>query len=242
MTDPATTTQDARGKRTKRILLAAIAVASGLAMLAWSQTWFTIAAVEAVELAEPAHATGEIAAPPLMALALAGFASLAGLALAGLVLRWILGVLVVLLGGIAVATSLLAIANPVRSVGRLVTDLTGVAGGASTAVLVDAADIDTTLWPWLGVLSGVLLAAAGVAVVVTARRWPASARRFETRFADADSALPVDSIERWDALSSGDDPTRAWDEAQEDDEDDGREDHANDGNAGAGPVEPRRND
>lgn len=218
---------DARGKRAKRLLLAGIALACGLAMLAWSQPWFSIDVVEGVQLTEPAAARGDVAAPPLMALALAGIAALAGLALAGVILRWVLGSLVVVLGLIAITTCAVAIADPVRSISRLVTELTGVAGNTSTVELVDPANVASTMWPWVGVLAGALIAIAGAGVVATAKHWPTSARRFETRFADADSGVPVDSIDRWDALSGGDDPTTPADDEP--------------GSPG-GPGEPRGND
>lgn len=197
----------ASGKRRKRVLLLAVLAASGLLMLAWSQVWFTLPAIDGTELAAAADVRGAVAAPPLMALGLAGLAATAGLALAGLVLRWVLGGLVVVLGGTAVLTSSLALADPVRAAARLVTDLTGVAGEQSTSALIDPTQVGVTPIGWLGVLGGALLAAAGVLVIATAKRWPSSARRFETRFAEADSGAPVDSVEQWDALTGGDDPT-----------------------------------
>lgn len=228
-----------RGSRIKRGLLIWIALGAGLAVLAWSQTWFTVARIDGAPLAEPAAASGGVAAPPLMALALAALASVAGLALAGLVLRWLLGGLVMIIGGVTIATSVIAMADPVRAVARMVTELTGVSGDASTGRLVEPADLVGTPWPWAAVLAGVLIALAGLAVIATAKRWPSSARRFETRFADAQTGLPVDSVERWDALSGGDDPTvaRAEDDAGRDPGD------AAPGARGTGSrQEPPRND
>lgn len=218
MTSSSTTT----GARAKRALLVLIIAASGLAMLAWSQPWFSFTQLDGNTLADAALARGDIAAPPLMALALAGLASVAGLALAGPVLRHVLGALVAVLGATAVATSLLAAGDPVRSVSKLVTELTGVSGTTSTATVIDAAAISTSAWPWVGALAGVLLAIGGIAVVVTARTWPSSGRRFEARLADADAGRgsaalddepleetdgPIDRVDQWDALSNGDDPT-----------------------------------
>lgn len=197
----------ADGKRSKRLLLLGVLAGSGLVMLAWSQVWFTVPAIAGTGLSAPAEARGAVAAPPLMALGLAGLAAVAGLSLAGVALRWVLGALVALLGGTAVLTSSLALADPARAAARLVTDLTGVAGDASTRALIDHAQIGVTPAGWAGVAGGAVLVATGALVVVTARRWPSSARRFETRFAEAESGAPVDSVEQWDALSSGDDPT-----------------------------------
>lgn len=231
----------ARGKRTKRILLLATVAGSGLAMLAWSQTWFTIEGVPGTAIASATPVSGGTAAPPLMAIALAGLASVAGLALAGLMLRWVLGVLVVVLGGTGIATSALALGDPARSVAPVVTELTGVAGSASTTGLLAEHAITAGVWPWVGIVSGAWLVVAGIAVLATSMRWPTSARRFETRFVEADSGAPVSSVDQWDALTSGDDPTARADatDAAVTDASGDRDEHRESPGAGVDPRKPR---
>lgn len=206
------------GKRIKRRILLGIVLAAAIAMLAWSQVWFTLPAVEGAQLEAPAEVRGDVAAAPLMALALAGLAAVAGLALAGPLLRWLLGGLLVVLGGTAVLTSSLALADPARAASRVITELTGVSGDASTRALIDPASISVTPMPAIGIVSGVLFVVAGVAVLATARRWPSGTRRFEHRVADAETGRPVDRVDQWDALTGGDDPTGEGDDPRDDGE------------------------
>jgi hypothetical protein len=57
-------------------------------------------------------------------------------------------------------------------------------------------------WAWLGAAAGLLVLAAGAAVVVRAGRWPLPRRSFEGSAPRA--AGPRDA---WDALDRGEDPT-----------------------------------
>jgi hypothetical protein len=79
------------------------------------------------------------------------------------------------------------------------------------------ASADPTAWPVAAIIGGVLLVAAGVVVLGTGTRWPASSRRYRSaRLADAEEpvsnaargrAASDRSIDDWDELSRGDDPT-----------------------------------
>jgi uncharacterized membrane protein (TIGR02234 family) len=197
-------------------------VGSGLVLLSWSQTWFQLELTDAA-----AHGTGEalavpggIASPALAALALAGLALVAALAIAGPGIRLVLGILEVVLGGCILLAGSLSLGNPVAAVSPAVTDATGVSGSAPTAELVAAAD--ATAWPAIALVGGGLVVLAGIAVLVTGMRWPASARRYRgARLAgadgvdvgDAERAASDRAIDDWDDLSRGDDPTDEADDA-----------------------------
>ncbi len=130
---------------------------------------------------------GSIASPALAALGLAGLALVAALAIAGPGIRIVLGVLEVLLGGSIVLAASLSIGDPVAAVSPAVTDATGVAGSEPTASLV--AEVTPTFWPTVGVIAGVILILAGVLVLATGMRWPASSRRY--RGARLEQAAPA---------------------------------------------------
>lgn len=218
-------TPDAAGKRGKRGALLTIVVGAGLAMLAWSQVWFSFdLALGAQAYSGEVH--GDVAAPAVMALALAALAVLAALALAGVIFRYILGALLALVGAVLVLQSFLAVGNPVPAIAPEVTAASGLAGEQTIADAVAAGSVSVTFWPWVAVLAGVVIAAAGVLAIVTARRWPTGGRRFRTTAleqVDAEAGLDdrpevaqapasTDSdrrVEQWDALSHGDDPTDA---------------------------------
>lgn len=190
--------------RIKGILVVGGLLAAGLALLAWTQTW-VVAHLEGAEIS----VDGAAAAPGLSALALAGLALGGALAIAGPVFRVVLGVLEVLLGVAVLIASTAAIADPASAAISDVTKLTGVAG--DNAVLALISDAATTAWPWAGVASGVLFVVAGIAVLLTSRRWPGPGRKYQAvRLERADGA-PLSAkdaaIDNWDELSRGSDPT-----------------------------------
>lgn len=205
-------------------VIVATVVGAGLVLLSWSQTWFEllIEASTTGGTGEPIDVTGSVASPALAALGLAGLALVAALAIAGPGIRVVLGVLEVLLGGCVLLAAGLSLADPIASVSPAVTDATGVAGAAPTAELV--ASVSATVWPVLAIVGGALLVLAGIAVLVTGTRWPASSRRYsDSRMAADDAAAtPVErpasdrAIDDWDGLSRGDDPTDETTERHDD--------------------------
>ena len=191
-------------------------IGAGLVLLSWSQSWFTlvIETGSGASTADPIEVAGSIASPALAALGLAGLALVAALAIAGPGIRVVLGVLEVLLGGCILLAAGISLGDPVAAVSAAVTDATGVSGSAPTAALVASAT--ATPWPVLAIAGGALVVLAGVVVLVTGTRWPASSRRYGgARLADdgagattaAERPASDRAIDDWDGLSRGDDPT-----------------------------------
>ncbi|QYF74946.1 Trp biosynthesis-associated membrane protein [Cryobacterium sp. PAMC25264] len=212
----------ASSRRIKPLLILAVIAASGLALLAWTQTWATLQVTLDGASAQALEVTGSIAAPGLTALALAGLALAGALTIAGPVIRIILGLLEILLGVSVILSAGLAIGDPVGAGSAAVTAATGIAGSESTRAGVSQAQL--TGWPYLALAAGVFMLIIGLAVCVTARRWPGPTKRYETtRFAPADGAgeptpgtaaetpggqtRPRDAVDDWDGLTRGDDPT-----------------------------------
>jgi uncharacterized membrane protein (TIGR02234 family) len=202
-----------RAARMKLPAILGILVGSGLALLSWSQTWFTAVLVDGASSSASAtlEVGGPAASPALSALALAGLALAGALAIAGPVIRIVLGLLSAVLGGCIVLAASLSIADPVAAVSSSVAEATGVAGAASTAALV--AEVTASPWPAVAVAGGILVMLAGLAVLVTARAWPTSRRYGGGARVEADGgaeAPPSDrAVDAWDDLSRGDDPTDA---------------------------------
>lgn len=198
------------GRRLKGIALVAVVAASGLALLAWSRAWFRLELVAGPWPPGPSEVAGSVASPALSALALAGLALAAALALAGPVIRVILGILGALLGACIVLAASLSLADPAGAVLPAVTGATGVAGTPARELV---AAVDATVWPGVAIAGGVLLALAGVFVAATGSRWPASSRKYRSaRFEPAadDTRNARDrAVDDWDELSRGDDPTDA---------------------------------
>ncbi|MFT2816252.1 Trp biosynthesis-associated membrane protein [Leifsonia sp. A12D58] len=173
-------------RRIKLSLILLILAASVLVLLAWTQTWVhvTIGAETGVEL--ELQVDGATASPALTALALAGLALAGALTIAGPVIRLILGVLEILIGASVFIASYSVIQSPAAASGPAVTDATGIAGNHSIELTVTAASV--TAWPFVAIAGGVVMVIAGLAVIVTSRRWPGSTKRFQ-----AVSLAPVDA-------------------------------------------------
>ena len=186
------------GGRVKLLLLLSGLALSGLIFLGWTQAWFFIDLDEGASLS----IAGDVAAPALSALALTCLVLNGALSIAGPVFRVILGALESVLGATVVLSGVLALTDPVKASAAAVSDATGVSGGESIAALVTSLVI--TAWPWVATVAGGLLVILGVLVVGTAGRWPGSGRKYSAvRLESADGG----SVDDWDALSEGHDPT-----------------------------------
>lgn len=216
-------------RRVKYSLMLLILVGAALAMLASTQDWFSLTLVPAAGHSGAVTLQGSAAAPALTALALAGIALAAALAIAGRIGRIVLGVLGILVGVCVLISAISALDDPVGTAASAVTSATGIAGRASVDRLVQSAQ--TELWGWLAVAGGVIMILASAAVPLTGRLWPDSSRRFQavrfeqtTAIPDEDGAevrnAPVTArrsdapqnsrdvaIDSWDELSRGSDPT-----------------------------------
>ncbi|MGN6501433.1 MAG: Trp biosynthesis-associated membrane protein [Pseudolysinimonas sp.] len=184
--------------RLRLLSVAAIVLTAGGAALSWSQTWYVLS------LDDTEHAVGgDVAGGALLPLALASLCVVFALGLAGPVFRTILAVLDALLGVCVIVVTAWSLSDPVRASLPALVEATGFSGTADgfrdqlTGTIV-------TVWPWLGLVAGVLMTLTGIAIAVTGRGWPASGSRYTRTRAQSATGDPVRD---WDALSEGDDPT-----------------------------------
>ncbi|MEV8215617.1 Trp biosynthesis-associated membrane protein [Leifsonia sp. NPDC077715] len=224
------------GRRVKYTTMLLLVVGSGLALLAATQTWFSIRLTDTANHSATISVAGSVAAPALTALALAGLALTAALAIAGPVFRIVLALLGILLGVSVLVSAITAVSDAVRASASAITSATGVAGDASVRHLVHS--VETQFWPWLAIVAGAVIVLASAAVIVFSRVWPGPSRKYQTRFAGEDGrpaeevvaeaaedgsaaadaaddtpegpqTLDRDTaIDSWDELTRGDDPTR----------------------------------
>jgi hypothetical protein len=174
--------------RLKGLMILGVLVLSALVFLAWSQSWGTLAVTADGASGRSLDVPGATAAPALAALGLAGLASAAALAIAGPVIRIVLGVLQVLLGVSIILSGTGPLIDPVSAGAPVVTAATGVAGSESIRAIAQSEAV--TLWPVVAIVLGALLAVLGVAVAATTTRWPASGRRYQAvRFASEDGRV-----------------------------------------------------
>lgn len=205
-------------RRLKLVVILGVLLPSALALVAWTQVWIEARLDPSGSATRSLDVTGATAAPALTALALAGVALAGALSIAGPVIRVVLGLLEILMGFSVALAAVLAMIDPAGSSAALVTANTGIAGRASIADGVSATV--STPWPYAALLAGVMMIAAGIAVLVTGRRWPApgsryQAVRFESAPVGSGNAVPssesaadaADAVDAWDGLTRGEDPT-----------------------------------
>ena len=200
MTAPEPSPRRLTGGRMKLLLILAGAALSGLVMLAWTQPWFTVTLTDAAELS----ITGEVAAAGLSALALAGLVLVVAISIAGPFFRFVLGALQALLGVAVVFSALVALGDPIAASAPSISEATSIAGDGPVRALV--ASVGISPWPIVALVVGVLLVVNAVLVLVTARLWPGSSRKYQAvRLEPATSERT--SVDDWDSLTGGGDPT-----------------------------------
>ena len=123
---------------------------------------------------------------------------------AGPFFRVVLGTLQALLGVAVVFSAIVALSDPVAASAPAISEATSIAGDDPVRALVESVAISP--WPFVALAAGVLLVVNATLILVTARRWPGSSRKYQAvRLEPAtDERSAVDD---WDSLTGGDDPT-----------------------------------
>lgn len=194
-------------RRSKSLSLVLSIVLAGLALLSWTQNWFTVVLSGQPDGHPALLAGGDVSAPALSALAVATLAATGALSIAGRVFRVILATLQLILGGCIALSAILALSAPTSAVEPVVTTSTGVAGDSAVASLISS--VTASAWPFVALVSGILLVVVSVWILATGHRWPNSGRKYQAvRFESVDGADSGGlAISDWDALSGGEDPT-----------------------------------
>lgn len=175
---------------------------AGLVLIAVGRTWVAVNVLGgALTVDRTVRLTGRMLLPGIGALGLVGLAGVVALAATRRWGRLAVGVLLLATGAglsaLVLTADLRALA--LTSVGRSGSGLTG----APT----------TTLWPYVSVVGGMLLAAAGALVALRGRRWATLSQRYDAPAVRAQERPDGPHLERtlWDALDRGEDPTRRGD-------------------------------
>lgn len=192
-------------QRGRSLSVIGLLLAGGIGIISSTQTWLTVTRADA---GEPILVPGADALALLAPLSLAVLALGAALAIVGRVMRYVFAALAGATGALlAWWTAELLLTTPISAVAPIVTETTGLAGSGALDAVVAA--ITASVWPVLALIGWVLLLITSVFALVTASGWRTGGKRFRTDN-DAQDATdgPVDSIDSWDDLSRGTDPTR----------------------------------
>lgn len=180
-----------------------------LALISSTQTWLDVTLRDGAR--DTLQVAGAAALPLLAPLSLAALALGLALTIAGRVTRYAFGAVAVAIGaGLLVGTGRIIAEHPIDAVASTVAEATGLTGTETVRGLV--ASLTMTPWPYLTVVTAVLVAAGGILTLATAHTWTGAGRRYRTTpepvAGGAASSRPHDAIDSWDDLSRGDDPTR----------------------------------
>ncbi|KTS91367.1 peptidase [Microbacterium testaceum] len=193
-------------RRPRSLAVVAMLLAGAIGVIGSTQTWIDVTLNDGAQ--ETLAVPGSDALPVLTPLSLAALALGAALSIAGPVVRYVFGAI-----GLAIAAltgfgaAQIVFATPVSATAATVTDATGISGVDAVGDLV--AGLSLTPWPAVTLAAQIVLAAAAIFTLVTARRWGSNAGRKYRTTGDstAESSRPHDAIDSWDDLSRGDDPT-----------------------------------
>ncbi|MFL0566457.1 Trp biosynthesis-associated membrane protein [Microbacterium sp. 179-I 1D1 NHS] len=191
---------EAASRRTRLAAVLAILIGGAIGIIGSTQTWLeaTVDDGSAVPIPVPGTDALAVVAP----LSLAALALALALTIVGRVLRYAFAVIAVALGaGLGWGAFRIASQRPVDAVAGPVTDATGLSGAQGIAGVVS--EITATPWPAVTVAASVLIILGGVVALATAHRWTSAGRKYRT---DRTSG-PRGSIDSWDDLSRGEDPT-----------------------------------
>lgn len=187
----------------RREMTAAIVVCAagaGLVLIAVGQTWarFTVTEPSLPTLSGAPH--GRAIVPLVPALALVGLAGVAAIVATRRRGRWLAGLMLVAAGVGVVVASARALADMSGHVRSLAASLAGRSEAVPQAVR-------TTPWPWLALVGGVLLAVAGVLVVLRGRSWPVMGGRYDTGGRSRPVREQDPLVAMWESFDNGQDPT-----------------------------------
>lgn len=194
-------------RRGRSIAVIGFVLAGTIGLISSTQTWLT---VDVVGSTEPIVVAGAVALPLLAPLSLAVLAIGAALSISRTVVRFVLGVLGALAAGVLIAITLAILTGlSTSSYASAVTEATGLAGDKAMSELVQS--VSVSAWPVLAIVGWAILVSAVAVVLFTGRQWKSGGRRYSTESVDAQNTVktegPVDSVDSWDELSRGTDPT-----------------------------------
>jgi len=195
----------------KALLLALIALAGAIALIGSTQTWVTISLSQGAAAFSSLVITGQKLNSSLSPVAIAALACALALTIAGPVFRRMLGVLAALLGAGLATLGAIALADSTAASAASIGEATGILGDAQAELV---SSVNVTAWPAITIVAGALLVIAGAAVLVLGGRWRSGGRKYQSAALSAkepsagDDPVERDRISDWDAMNSGQDPTR----------------------------------
>jgi len=181
------------GRRGLLIVIFCCGVAGALILLASGRTWGSTLQIAETGRRVPAEVSGSGAEPALPALGVALLVFVGAVLAARSWLRRVVGALVVMTGGAAIAVA-------IASRSDVAAELRSRAFGVAHVTVHPT----TSAWAVLTLIAGVVAVVAGAITVVSGPQWPALGSRYD---APAPRRQTETDGSTWEALDRGEDPT-----------------------------------
>lgn len=198
----------------KRNLVSFMLLAGAAMLISITREWAGIELDPAAASQQGVSVSGSEGNEALMPVTIAVFAMGVVLSIAGRVLRVVLGVLSIIFGVWVVwsagTIALSGDAGLIGFAGSAIADATGLVTDAPVDFVTE---VRGSVWPWVTVAGGVMLALAGLLVTLFAWKWKAGGKRYQTHVKSEHTGSADDRIADWDALSDGEDPSETEPEA-----------------------------
>ena len=193
---------DSAGTARREVALAVLLCLVGafVVLVAAGRPWVELVVVSPLVTDRTLAVTGAELSPGVRALGLVGLAGVVAIAATRRTGRFVVGVLLLLVGVGLMVLSLSVAGDDRRALDTAsVREAGGTVGDASPG----------TGWPYASAAGGLMLACAGALVAARGRRWAALSQRYEAPAASAQEPPTPDRAERelWESLDRGEDPT-----------------------------------
>jgi uncharacterized membrane protein (TIGR02234 family) len=187
------------GRRGLLLALGGCVLGGSLVLLAAGRTWGRVGLTGPTGAHLIVQATGRDAVSSLPALGLALLVLAAGILASRSWLRFVVGLVVVTLGGVVIAVAV-----------RSSDDVTAALQRKAFGVPPGAVHVSFSGWAVVAAAGGAVAVAAGALTVLRGTTWPGLGARYDSPDgAGRASARPVEpATAAWDALDRGEDPTK----------------------------------
>jgi uncharacterized membrane protein (TIGR02234 family) len=196
-----------RSFASKRNSVLALVLGAVLVFAGWSQNWATLHIVAADVRVTTLSVTGQESTVLPAGLALVSLATGLVLLTAGRILAFAIALLNVLVSAGLIVTVLLYAASPADFLLKQLSALSGISETDALIELVGATSLGGGLY--VALIGALVVLLGSILVLVGSSSWKARKSRFEraTRGSQTTNAGPVTTVDAWDEMSRGDDPT-----------------------------------
>jgi uncharacterized membrane protein (TIGR02234 family) len=192
----------------KRNAILAVLLGAAVSLIGWSQNWLTLSLSSADIRVTSLEASGQSTTALPAGLALVAFATGLVLLTSRSVLAYVIAVINAAAGVGIIAVCLAVLADPVSFLFKQLQGLSGIADQKALRHLVSG--VTTGAGLTVCAIGGLLVVLGAVLVLASAHRWPKRRSRYDvsgSTHRGSSNNSSVETLDAWDEMSRGADPT-----------------------------------